>query len=431
MRIVLSRTLQSLLRVQFSVKFESRIIGRSIAPCINNSFNCELICEIVKMVSVFVILLLSLLCGLFYFIQKRRNYWRDTGLPFMESSFPFRMLSSNSKKMHSAFLFQNAYKTLQAKVADLYYGGMYFFITPVVLAVDLNFIKTILVKDFQYFHDRGLYYNEEDDPISAHLLNLEGNRWKSLRAKLTPTFSSGKMKMMFPTVIEVAHQFEKFLGETVIASNEVEIKDVLARFTTDVIGSCAFGLECNSLKDPNNEFRLMGKKVFDNPRYGPVTRLFVLTFRELARKFHLKLVPDDVSDFFMGVVKDTIEYREKNNVQRNDFVNLLMQLKDTGAIDDELNQSSGSNGDSLTINEIAAQAFVFFLAGFETSSTAMSYALYELSQNMEVQEKARASVRETLQKYGGKWTYEAVSEMTYLDQCINGEYEEINEQIRL
>lgn len=71
--------------------------------------------------------------------------------------------------------------------------------------------------------------------------------------------------------------------------------------------------------------------------------------------------------------------------------------------------------------EAAAQAYVFFLAGFETSSTTATYCLYELAQYQDIQNKVCKEIDETLKKYG-ELTYNAVNEMTYLHKIINGNY---------
>lgn len=47
------------------------------------------------------------------------------------------------------------------------FGGIYFFTNPVAFVTDLDFLKNVLIKDFQYFQDRGMYYNEKDDPLSG------------------------------------------------------------------------------------------------------------------------------------------------------------------------------------------------------------------------------------------------------------------------
>lgn len=52
----------------------------------------------------------------------------------------------------------------------------------------------------------------------------------------------------------------------------------------------------------------------------------------------------------------------------------------------------------------------------------MTFCLYELSLNREIQEKARQNVIQVLARYGGELTYEALSEMNYLEQCINGNF---------
>lgn len=131
----------------------------------------------------------------------------------------------------------------------------------------------------------------------------------------------------------------------------------------------------------------------------------------------MKVVPKDVTEYFMNVVRGTVDQREKNNVMRSDFLQLLMQLKNKGTVEDHEEESQ----DKISMDEVAAQAFLFFFAGFETSSTALSFALFELANNQGIQEKTRAEVKRVLAAHGGQITYEALKDMSYLEQVVNGE----------
>jgi cytochrome P450 len=72
------------------------------------------------------------------------------------------------------------------------------------------------------------------------------------------------------------------------------------------------------------------------------------------------------------------------------------------------------------MNSLAAQAFVFFLAGFETSSTTMTFCLYELSLHQDIQDRLREEIDVVLQKHEGKLAYEGIQEMKYLDKVVSG-----------
>jgi hypothetical protein len=74
----------------------------------------------------------------------------------------------------------------------------------------------------------------------------------------------------------------------------------------------------------------------------------------------------------------------------------------------------------VTMDVIAAQALVFFIAGFETSSSTMAFCLYELAVNPDIQDRLRAEIDTVLRKHGGAVSYDAVSEMEYLGKVVNG-----------
>ena len=68
-----------------------------------------------------------------------------------------------------------------------------------------------------------------------------------------------------------------------------------------------------------------------------------------------------------------------------------------------------------------AQALSFLLGGFETASTLLSFALYELALHPEIQQSLRAEILQVLSEHDGKLTYDGMQGMSYLDRVVSGE----------
>lgn len=128
-------------------------------------------------------------------------------------------------------------------------AGFFMSVAPSLLITDPELAKTILIKDFSSFHDHGTYYNERDDPLSAHLFNIEGEKWKFFRDKLSPTFTSEKLKMMYSSIHDVGDRFIEALDKFAKERKPFDAKHMSQKFTTDMVGSTAFGIDINCLNN--------------------------------------------------------------------------------------------------------------------------------------------------------------------------------------
>lgn len=264
------------------------------------------------------------LLSLYVYFKVSYSYWEKRGVPTVKATVPFgNFPGSIISGINPAFEIVDLYKAFKGHKV----GGLYKLSGPSLLLLDTDIIKDVLVKDFDHFYSRGRVFDDEAEPLDGHLFSLSGTRWRNLRVKLTPIFTTKKMKMMFGAVVECGKELQASLQKRVNDGDTIEIHDFLARYSTDVISSCAFGIQCNCLKNPEAEFRQWGRRVFVPHFRQRMTSLMQVVYPSLVYTFKLSLVPRDVSSYFQRMVKETVEYREKNNVERNDFMQLMIQLK--------------------------------------------------------------------------------------------------------
>ncbi|KAL6425009.1 hypothetical protein ACFW04_009369 [Cataglyphis niger] len=332
-------------------------------------------------------------------VHRAYFYWRGKGVPYLPDSL-------RSFVMGWKLLFVYNY------FPDAKYCGMMEFATPVVLLRDPELIKDVLVKDFEIFHDHRNFVAENLDPLfSKNIFFLRGDRWREMRNTLSPSFTASKMKIMFDLVSKCSREFVNYLVDHPELCVAIETKQIFRRYTTDVIATTAFGISVNSMKDPNNEFYTKGietSKAF-NGFLAMFKFIFMRVFPRFAKMLSMTgFSSKSTAEFFKRIVGETIKIRDEQGIVRPDMIHLLMQARD----------KDSPSVHKMTLDDIVSQAFIFFLAGFDTSSTLMCFLAHELAVNRDIQDRVREEVQQHVDE-NNEISYESLSKITYMDMVIN------------
>ncbi|XP_053996984.1 cytochrome P450 9e2-like [Hylaeus anthracinus] len=341
-------------------------------------------------------------------LHRQLTHWRNRRVPYIWSMPVF---GTGWRVFSRLMSFPDYAKFIYHYYPNVKYVGIMDFATPTVVIRDPELIKEISVKSFEHFPDHLGFVSEEVDPIfGRNIFSLRGDRWRVMRNTLSPSFTTSKMKFMFSLVSKCSKEFVGYLYDHPEFSSSMETKDAFTRYTNDVIATAAFGISVNSLEDRENEFFTRGT---DATKFGGLGRLLkFMLFRFspcLSRLMGLSFLSPDSASFFYRIVSETVKTRDKENIVRPDMIHLLMQARD----------KEKSSTHRMTIEDIIAQVFIFFLAGFDTSSTLMCYLVHELTVNQDIQEKLREEVERYMAEGNGDISYEALSKMEYMEMVTS------------
>ncbi|CAH0599967.1 unnamed protein product [Chrysodeixis includens] len=357
-----------------------------------------------------------LMVSLYFYVTRNFKYWEQRGIKH-DKPIPF---VGNDLQ---GFLFR---KSMTQVANDQYWKypnervvGFFRASQPELIIRDPELVKRILITDFDYFYKRGFTYeNTVFEPLMQNLFFAEGDVWKLLRQRITPAFTSGKLKAMFPLIVERAEKLQARTMAAAVEGKPLDARDLMARFTTDFIGACGFGLDADSLNEEDSAFRKLGIKIFKFGTKDIIQLVLKEMFPDLFRNIKIwARLEDDMND----LVGEILRKRNYKPIGRNDFIDLILECQMKGTMKGESIEKRKPDGTSeiatldMDLGLIAAQVFVFFAAGFETSSSATSFTLHQFAYHPEVQKKAQAEIDRVLAKHGGKLSYDAVKEMTYLE----------------
>jgi len=379
----------------------------------------------------------AILFLLYKLVTKNYDYFEKKGIPFAKPAF---LVGSRTD-----LLFRN--KPMTKFVKDLYdefrdhkISGFFEFLTPAFMVRDPKMLKKLAVKDFDSFQDHKMLLSEDVDPLFGRaLFSLQGEKWRDMRATLSPAFTGSKMRQMFEFVSSVGQQAALSIREQIKNGGEssFEFKDLARKFTVDTIATCAFGIEVDSFKNPANDFHRIASKITNfGSLINTVKFMGYFLMPKVMHLLNVKFFDAETTEFFQAAIEETMKAREQKGIIRHDMINLLIQAK-KGKLTYEKEEKEEKLQDGFaTVEEsqvgknqvrrkwedddLTAQCFIFFFAGFDTVSTVMNFIAYELMANREIQKKLQKEIDEMNVKLAGKQVnYEQIQGMKYMDQVVS------------
>lgn len=264
--------------------------------------------------------LLGLFMG-FNYMTRKYSYWERRGVNYPKPTFFFGNAWEimTFKKPIGYWL-----KSLYVSMPNVPYFGIYVMDEPYLVLKSPEIIKQVLVKDFSYFSDRTIATPKHSDLFSNFMFMQKSPDWKSTRVKLTPTFSSGKLKHLLPTINTVVENLRQYLDRN---QGILDAKTVCSKFTIDAVSKIFFEINAHCLDNENSKLEKIGRDMFAFTLRNGIAQTCYFFNLGLVRLFKLDFFDKHINDFFLDAFWKTINSRKASEFKNNNFIDILREIR--------------------------------------------------------------------------------------------------------
>lgn len=317
-------------------------------------------------------------------IPQPKTYGPLGNIPQMNPNTPFQSLMSMAQKHGEIF-------RLKLPVGNLHIVSGYELMKELANSPRFGKVveKTVLEKVRTLGGD-GLFTSETNDP-----------NWHKAHNILLPSFSRTAMRGYFDMMLDLAMQLiQKW--ERLNPEEEIDIPEDMTRLTLDTIALCGFNYRFNSFyREDSHPFvasmvRALDEALNQAQRLGIQDKLMVKTRKQFKQDI----------DFMFSQVDKIIAERQANGSQgEKDLLSHMLHGKDS------------ETGETLEAENIRYQIITFLVAGHETTSGLLSFAIYYLLNNPDKLQKAYEEVDSILTDPIP--TYEQVKHLKYIRMILD------------
>ena len=301
---------------------------------------------------------------------------------------------------------------------------IYLGIKPVVVTEDLDIIKSVMVKNFDSFVNRGRLLPLLKKGKVPGLLQLRDEQWRRVRRILTPTFSSKKLRMMSPLIQESCERLRNKMAAVSNTNSTVNVWQWFGMFTMEVILATAFSRDISRENGQENLLIKAAASIFDTMRrrsgngLGLERMAMVIShfpwsiplLRFLARRTTEARSSDYIDETALKLIEDRRNTMATTGSTAKDLLQLMLEAHDE-------NKETKSSG-YLSNDEIVSTIMTIILAGYETTSNALSYTAYLLALNPTIQDKLIKEINDYYEVNPDCSLYDAAENIEYVNMVL-------------
>jgi len=237
----------------------------------------------------------------------------------------------------------------------------------------------------------------------------EGEAWRRQRRLVTAAFTSGHMKRYFPLIERMTERLKELLDQAARTGTRIELQTMLMRYSVDVTASLAFGIDVNTMQQP------------DNALQQHLDQVFPTLMRRMNAPFpfwrYIKLPSDRAFDRHLAAghaaVKSFVQAARDRMAE-----NPALAEHPTNLLEAML-AARDADGGTLSEAELTGNVFTMLLAGEDTTANTLAWCLYLLHTHPQTWRAVVAEVDAALGTEVIPRSVQVAGGLTMIDDCSN------------
>ncbi|XP_014261140.1 probable cytochrome P450 6a18 [Cimex lectularius] len=271
---------------------------------------------------------------------------------------------------------------------------------------DPDLIKTITIKDFEYFCDRPLFLDikKDTDVVVNSIFLMQSEEWKKRRSVLTQLFTPKRLKSIHAMSEPIIDSFVPKFDQCAKDDLDIDMDPMLTDLTMNVITKTFIGID---VKDQS--VFLKATHMFSYPDTSSLLKSFLYTLHpEIHKALGLTTLNKGIYALFSELVERVVRLRKEQNIVSNDLFDFLIKCQN-GEI---------KGYEDISMDEMIGHTFTFFFAGHDPTALTGALTLFELSRNPEIQKKLRSEIKNAVEERKDGLSYETINSIPYLSNVI-------------